>query len=84
MKISLTRAEWPLVVISLWLVAPYFLRLGASSLWDANEAFYAEAPREMIASGDFVNPTFNFRPRLNKPPLSYWIVVPFYKAARRV
>lgn len=79
MKISLTRAEWALVVILALALAPYFLRLGASSLWDANEAFYAEAPREMIASGDFVNPAFNFRPRLNKPPLSYWVVVPFYK-----
>ena len=79
MKISLTRAEWVLVAILALAVAPYFLRLGASSLWDANEAFYAETPREMIASGDLVNPTFNFRPRLNKPPLSYWIVVPFYK-----
>ncbi|HXF40990.1 MAG TPA: glycosyltransferase family 39 protein [Blastocatellia bacterium] len=80
MKISLTRAEWVLVAILALALAPYFLRLGASSLWDANEAFYAETPREMIASGDLVNPTFNFRPRLNKPPLSYWIVVPFYKA----
>jgi 4-amino-4-deoxy-L-arabinose transferase-like glycosyltransferase len=79
MKISLTRAEWALVVILALAVAPYFIRLGASSLWDANEAFYAETPREMIHSGDFVNPTFNYRPRLNKPPLSYWIVVPFYK-----
>jgi 4-amino-4-deoxy-L-arabinose transferase-like glycosyltransferase len=79
MKISLTRAEWVLVAILALAVAPYLLRLGASSLWDANEAFYAETPREMIASGDLVNPTFNFRPRLNKPPLSYWIVVPFYK-----
>src|SRR6185436_702942 len=46
--------------------------------WDSNEAFYAETPREMIESRDYVNPTFNFRPRLNKPPLSYWLVVPFY------
>jgi len=80
MKTQLTRAQWALVVILGLAVAPYFIRLGASSLWDANEAFYAETPREMIGSRDYVNPAFNFRPRLNKPPLSYWIVVPFYKA----
>ncbi|HSE38986.1 MAG TPA: glycosyltransferase family 39 protein [Blastocatellia bacterium] len=57
---------------------PYFVKLGASSLWDSNEAFYAETPREMIESHDYVNPTFNYRARLNKPPLSYWIVAPFY------
>lgn len=79
MNISLTRAQWTLIVALTLALAPYFLRLGASSLWDSNEAFYAETPREMIASGDYINPTFSYRPRLNKPPLSYWIVVPFYK-----
>src|SRR5262249_50251958 len=43
------------------------------------EAFYAETPREMIEAKDYVNPTFNSHPRLNKPPLSYWVVIPFYK-----
>ena len=34
----------------------------------------------MIERGDFVSPTFNYQPRLNKPVLSYWIVAGFYKA----
>jgi 4-amino-4-deoxy-L-arabinose transferase-like glycosyltransferase len=79
MKKSLTRAQWVLIVTLSLTVAPYFIRLGASSLWDANEAFYAETPREMIEANEYINPTFNYRPRLNKPPLSYWVVVPFYK-----
>jgi 4-amino-4-deoxy-L-arabinose transferase-like glycosyltransferase len=57
----------------------YFVDLGGSSIWDANEAFYVETPREMIERGDFVSPTFNYEPRLNKPVLSYWIVAGFYK-----
>ena len=61
-------------------IIPYFVDLGGSSIWDANEAFYVETPREMIESGDFVSPTFNHQPRLNKPVLSYWIVAGFYKA----
>ena len=60
-------------------VAPYFVGLGDSSIWDANEAFYVETPREMLESGDYVSPTFNYEPRLNKPVLSYWIVAAFYK-----
>jgi 4-amino-4-deoxy-L-arabinose transferase-like glycosyltransferase len=60
-------------------VLPYFVDLGGSSIWDANEAFYVETPREMIERGDFVAPTFNYQPRLNKPVLSYWIVACFYK-----
>ena len=57
---------------------PYFLDLDGSSIWDANEAFYVETPREMMERGDYVNPTFNYEPRLNKPVLSYWIVAGFY------
>ena len=33
----------------------------------------------MIERGDFVSPTFNYEPRLNKPILSYWIVGGFYR-----
>ena len=60
-------------------ILPYFVDLGGSSIWDANEAFYVETPREMIERGDFISPTFNYLPRLNKPVLSYWIVSAFYK-----
>jgi len=56
----------------------YFVDLGGSSIWDANEAFYAETPREMMERGDYVSPTFNYEPRLNKPVLSYWVVAAFY------
>lgn len=60
-------------------VAPYFIDLDGSSIWDANEAFYVETPREMIQRGDFIAPTFNYEPRFNKPVLSYWIVAGFYR-----
>ena len=60
-------------------VLPYFLNLGVSSIWDANEAFYAQTPREMIESGDYVTPSFNFQLRMNKPVLSYWNVAAAYQ-----
>ncbi len=68
-----------LIVILTLATTPYFVRLGGSSLWDSNEAFYAETPREMIESQDYINPSFNYQPRFNKPPLSYWIVAAFYQ-----
>ena len=58
----------------------FFLCLGANSIWDANEAFYVETPRQMVLSGDYINPSFNDRPRFNKPVLSYWIVALLYHA----
>ena len=60
-------------------VIPYFLNLGVSSIWDANEAFYAQTPREMIEAGDYVTPSFNFQLRMNKPVLSYWHVAASYR-----
>src|SRR5690348_12087155 len=47
--------------------------LGSLSLWDIDEGLNAEAAREMLESGDWVVPTFNFKPRTAKPALLYWL-----------
>ena len=67
-----------LAALALVAVLPYFVNLGSASIWDANEAYYVETPREMIERGDYVNPSFNYEPRFNKPVLSYWIVAGLY------
>jgi 4-amino-4-deoxy-L-arabinose transferase-like glycosyltransferase len=67
-----------LAALLLAAILPYFLNLGVSSIWDANEAFYAQTPREMIEAGDYVTPSFNFQLRMNKPVLSYWNVAASY------
>ena len=72
------RRSTALAVLLAVAIVPYFLDLGGSAIWDANEAFYVETPREMIEQRDYVTPTFNYEPRLNKPVLSYWIVAGFY------
>lgn len=77
--ISDSRRRLALFVLLAFAVLPYFVDLDGSSIWDANEAFYVETPREMIERGDFISPTFNYQPRFNKPVLSYWIVAGFYK-----
>ncbi len=61
------------------LALPFFVVLDKSSVWDANEAFYVQTPREMLERGDWLVPYFNGAPRLNKPPLSYWLVGGFYR-----
>ena len=61
-------------------IVPYFIGLGDNAIWDANEAFYVETPRQMVERGDYLNPSFNGQPRFNKPPLSYWMVAAFYHA----
>jgi len=74
----LPRRSTTLAVLLAVAIVPYFIDLGGSSIWDANEAFYVETPREMMEHRDYVTPTFNYEPRLNKPVLSYWIVAGFY------
>jgi 4-amino-4-deoxy-L-arabinose transferase-like glycosyltransferase len=59
-------------------LTPFFLNLGGATIWDANEAYYVETPREMLESGDYINPSFNYEPRFNKPVLSYWVVAGLY------
>ena len=73
------RVKVLLIVLLAAAVIPYFVKLDDASIWDANEAFYVETPREMIESGDYVNPSFNYEPRFNKPVLSYWIVAALYQ-----
>jgi 4-amino-4-deoxy-L-arabinose transferase-like glycosyltransferase len=73
---SRSAFAWLLVLA----VPVFFAFLGTNSIWDTNEAFYVETPRQMVRSDDYVNPSFNAAPRFNKPVLSYWIVAGLYRA----
>jgi 4-amino-4-deoxy-L-arabinose transferase-like glycosyltransferase len=61
-------AGWALL---LWVIL--FYRLGYPSFWDPDEAHYAEATREMMASGDWLAPSYNGQPFFDKPVLFYWL-----------
>ncbi|PMP61778.1 MAG: phospholipid carrier-dependent glycosyltransferase [Sulfurihydrogenibium sp.] len=45
-----------------------------NAIWIPNESFYAEAVREMFESGNFLDIYYNYEPRFEKPPLTYWII----------
>jgi 4-amino-4-deoxy-L-arabinose transferase-like glycosyltransferase len=65
-----------LILLSLVL---FFHRLGSLSLFDADEPAFAEATREMLLSGDWITPHFNFEPCFDKPILFYWLMALAYK-----
>ncbi len=48
--------------------------LGRYALGTPDESRYAEIPREMLATGDFVTPRLDGVKYFEKPPLVYWLV----------
>lgn len=66
--------------VLLVIVAVLFLpHLGTPSLWDIDEGHNAEAAREMLESGNWIVPTFNFQLRVDKPALLYWLQIFAYQ-----
>src|SRR4030095_4846699 len=58
---------------------PFCLGLGRQAITDSDEAYYAEAAREMVEGGDWLTPHFNYENRWQKPVLYYWLTATLYE-----
>ncbi|HEY6720265.1 MAG TPA: glycosyltransferase family 39 protein [Burkholderiales bacterium] len=67
---NLTRNQL-LVLLAAFALA-WFCNLGYRHLVKADEGRYAEIPREMVASGDWLTPRLNGFKYFEKPALQYW------------
>src|SRR5262249_56118877 len=56
----------------------WFATIQLRPMLDPDEGRYAEIPREMLASGDFVTSRFNDLKYFEKPPLQYWATAGVY------
>jgi 4-amino-4-deoxy-L-arabinose transferase-like glycosyltransferase len=57
----------------------WFALLGERPLFNPDEGRYAEIPREMLASGDWLIPRLNDLVYIEKPPLQYWATALSYE-----
>ena len=61
--------RWLLLVL---LLAALLLPCGLAPLVETTEARYSEIAREMLVSGNYLEPVFNGVKHFHKPPLAYW------------
>ncbi len=69
------RITLPLLLLA---ALTFFAGLGRGAITDSDEAFYAESAREMVASGDWLTPYYNYELRFQKPILYYWLTSATY------
>jgi 4-amino-4-deoxy-L-arabinose transferase-like glycosyltransferase len=73
--LSVRRSTIPVVLLA---ALSFLGGLGRGAIGDNDEAFYAESAREMVESGNWLTPYFNYEPRFQKPALYYWVTAALF------
>ncbi len=73
-ELSGRQVFWMLVAVTII----WFANLEYRTLIKPDEGRYAEIPREMVVSGDWVTPRLNDLKYFEKPPLQYWATAAAY------
>lgn len=73
------RKDWKTTLFLTGAVFVSFFKLGGLLLFDVDEAVFSEATREMVETGNYITPTYNYEPRYDKPILFYWLQAIAYK-----
>lgn len=69
-NLSTTKSLLLLALLSAMIFLPY---LGSVHLFDWDEINFAEAAREMLATGEYSYVQINYQPFQEKPPLFFWM-----------
>src|SRR5256714_7432525 len=68
-----------LIILIVLAALLHVVTIGTGDLYSETEGQYAVAAREMVASHNCLLPTNNGIPRLQKPPLHYWLIMAPYR-----
>ena len=68
---TVNRFYWIMIAITIIIA---FAFQGSRGLYETTEGRYTETAREMIESGNYLEPTLGYRPHWTKPPLTYWAI----------
>ncbi|HYK25406.1 MAG TPA: phospholipid carrier-dependent glycosyltransferase, partial [Steroidobacteraceae bacterium] len=71
-------SRWTCVAVAL-VIASWIALGGFRGLYNPDEGRYAEIPREMLATGDWVIPHLDALVYIEKPPLQYWATAVSYE-----
>jgi 4-amino-4-deoxy-L-arabinose transferase-like glycosyltransferase len=74
-RMSTKRIWWLVIAVALI----WFANLEYRKLIKPDEGRYAEIPREMVVSGNWVTPRLNDLKYFEKPPLQYWATATAYE-----
>src|SRR5689334_24655372 len=75
---TMAAVRRPVLTLLLFSFLTFGIGLGRQAITEADEAYYAEASREMVVSGDWLTPHFNYEDRWQKPVLYYWLTALAY------
>jgi 4-amino-4-deoxy-L-arabinose transferase-like glycosyltransferase len=75
------RWRWRPLLLAAAIVFLWFGFLEFRGLYFPDEGRYAEIPREMLATGDWVTPRMNGIVYFEKPPLQYWVTAAIFAVA---
>ncbi len=76
--ISQLPNHWLMALLILISTAVLLWRLDQGNLRDWDEAIYAQVSKEMLQSGSWMTPHWEYRNWFHKPPLFIWITTIFY------
>lgn len=70
---------WRIILLSIIAIFIIFYGLGNESLYDWDEAIYAQVAKEMISNNNYLTLHWNYEPWFEKPPLLMWITALFFQ-----